>query len=225
MMGHALRVRREEDAGVVWITSRDRPAISPIGPSSVAELGAPDRLRLETCARSPGLRRGPRASPGLRRQFPGILMAAGALQLKPPLPFTPGLEGGRDRQRDRARRRGRGGRRPVITSIAHRPLMPRRRCCPRHSSSGCRAASPLAEGACSCRLQDGYHALATRAGAAGETLLVHGPGRGRPRRRRDRKAARPTVIATPRATRRSPSPARAAPTCHQTTASGLRREG
>jgi NADPH2:quinone reductase len=59
------------------------------------ELGPPERLRLETFASVPLL-------PGQLRvavhaagiNFPDILMAAGEYQLKPELPFTPGMEAG-----------------------------------------------------------------------------------------------------------------------------------
>src|SRR5204863_2101375 len=57
------------------------------------ELGPPERLRLETFAPA-------RLAPGQVRlairaagiNFPDILMAAGEYQLKPELPFTPGVE-------------------------------------------------------------------------------------------------------------------------------------
>ena len=57
------------------------------------ELGRPESLRLETFASAP-------LAPGEVRvaihaagiNFPDILMAAGEYQLKPPLPFTPGVE-------------------------------------------------------------------------------------------------------------------------------------
>jgi NADPH:quinone reductase len=57
------------------------------------ELGPPERLRLESFASRP-------LAPGEVRvavhaagiNFPDILMAAGEYQLKPPLPFTPGME-------------------------------------------------------------------------------------------------------------------------------------
>src|SRR5258705_5171874 len=57
------------------------------------ELGPPERLRLETFAPAP-------LGPGEVRvaihaagiNFPDILMAAGEYQLKPELPFTPGVE-------------------------------------------------------------------------------------------------------------------------------------
>ena len=57
------------------------------------ELGPPERLRLESFASAP-------LKPGELRvaihaagiNFPDILMAAGEYQLKPELPFTPGVE-------------------------------------------------------------------------------------------------------------------------------------
>src|SRR5436305_7836570 len=57
------------------------------------ELGPPEKLRLEQLASAP-------LNPGQVRvaihaagvNFPDILMAAGEYQLKPELPFTPGME-------------------------------------------------------------------------------------------------------------------------------------
>src|ERR1700682_1099247 len=57
------------------------------------ELGPPERLRLETFAPAqlaPGQVRVAIHAAGIN--FPDILMAAGEYQLKPPLPFTPGVE-------------------------------------------------------------------------------------------------------------------------------------
>jgi NADPH:quinone reductase len=61
------------------------------------ELGPPERLRLETFTSAP-------LKPGQVRvairaagiNFPDVLMAAGEYQLKPPLPFTPGMEAAGD---------------------------------------------------------------------------------------------------------------------------------
>src|SRR5258708_23894089 len=57
------------------------------------ELGPPERLRLETFA-SPPLGQGQLrvAVHAAGINFPDILMAAGEYQLKPELPFTPGVE-------------------------------------------------------------------------------------------------------------------------------------
>src|SRR6202051_961507 len=57
------------------------------------ELGPPERLRLETFASvplKPGELRVAIRAAGIN--FPDILMAAGEYQLKPELPFTPGVE-------------------------------------------------------------------------------------------------------------------------------------
>src|SRR6187401_1758216 len=61
------------------------------------ELGPPESLHLETFAAAP-------LAPGQVRiairaaglNFPDVLMAAGEYQLKPPLPFTPGMEAAGD---------------------------------------------------------------------------------------------------------------------------------
>src|ERR1700752_178756 len=57
------------------------------------ELGPPERLRLEevpSVPLKPGEVRGAIRAAGIN--FPDVLMAAGEYQLKPPLPFTPGVE-------------------------------------------------------------------------------------------------------------------------------------
>jgi NADPH2:quinone reductase len=61
------------------------------------ELGPPENLRLETFASVPlgqGQVRVAIRAAGIN--FPDILMAAGEYQLKPPLPFTPGVEAAGD---------------------------------------------------------------------------------------------------------------------------------
>src|ERR1700760_4695002 len=61
------------------------------------ELGPPGRLRLETFASKP-LGRG-QVRVAIRAagiNFPDVLMAAGEYQLKPELPFTPGMEAAGD---------------------------------------------------------------------------------------------------------------------------------
>src|SRR6201995_2138621 len=65
------------------------------------ELGPPSRLRLETFASKPPAPGHGRAevrvairAPGIN--FPDILVAAGESQLKPELPFTPGMESAGD---------------------------------------------------------------------------------------------------------------------------------
>jgi NADPH:quinone reductase len=61
------------------------------------ELGPPERLRLETFVTAP-LKRGEVrvAIHAAGINFPDILMAAGEYQLKPELPFTPGMEAAGD---------------------------------------------------------------------------------------------------------------------------------
>jgi NADPH2:quinone reductase len=61
------------------------------------ELGPPERLRLETFPSAPlkvGEVRVAIRAAGIN--FPDVLMAAGEYQLKPPLPFTPGMEAAGD---------------------------------------------------------------------------------------------------------------------------------
>src|SRR6476659_8649852 len=61
------------------------------------ELGPPENLRLDTFASVPlaaGQVRVAIRAAGIN--FPDILMAAGQYQLKPPLPFTPGVEAAGD---------------------------------------------------------------------------------------------------------------------------------
>jgi len=57
------------------------------------ELGPPERLRLENFPAAPLAQRQVRvAVHAAGINFPDILMAAGQYQLKPELPFTPGVE-------------------------------------------------------------------------------------------------------------------------------------
>src|SRR2546430_15546139 len=61
------------------------------------ELGPPERLRLEevpSVPLKPGEVRVAIRAAGIN--FPDVLMAAGEYQLKPPLPFTPGVEAAGD---------------------------------------------------------------------------------------------------------------------------------
>jgi len=70
---------------------------APIRAVVCRELGAPEVLRLETFASAPlaqGQVRVAVRAAGIN--FPDILMAAGEYQLKPPLPFTPGVEAAGD---------------------------------------------------------------------------------------------------------------------------------
>ena len=86
------------------------------------ELGPPENLRLETFASvplAPGQVRIAIRAAGIN--FPDILMAAGEYQLKPPLPFTPGVEAAGDVVEVNAAD-GRRGRRPRDRQDAARRL-------------------------------------------------------------------------------------------------------
>ncbi len=86
------------------------------------ELGPPESLQLESFASAP-------LAPGEVRvavqaagiNFPDVLMAAGEYQLKPPLPFTPGMEAAGDVV-EVNERRWRRGRRPGDRQDAARRL-------------------------------------------------------------------------------------------------------
>jgi NADPH:quinone reductase len=143
------------------------------------ELGPPESLRLETFASAP-------LGPGEARvaihaagiNFPDILMAAGEYQLKPPLPFTPGVEAaGEVTEVNGAAgvavgdkvilklRHGAYADEAVVTSQQLTPLP---------------AAFDYAEGATFLAAHGtAYHALIDRGQLrAGEVLLVHGAGGG-----------------------------------------------
>ncbi len=143
------------------------------------ELGLPENLRFETMERVP-------LAPGQVRvaihavgiNFPDILMVAGQYQLKPPLPFTPGVEGagevievaGADGARtgDRVIVKARFGcyaDEIVVTSDQLVPLP---------------AMFDYAQGATFLAAHGtAYHALRDRARIKpGEILLVHGAGGG-----------------------------------------------
>src|SRR6202163_1284759 len=143
------------------------------------ELGPPARLRLETFTSAP-------LAPGQARvaihaagiNFPDILMAAGEYQLKPELPFTPGMEAAGDVvEIDGAEgvavgdrvivklRHGGYADEAVVTSSQLTPLP---------------STFDYAEGATFLAAHGtAYHALVDRAQIeAGEVLLVHGAGGG-----------------------------------------------
>jgi NADPH2:quinone reductase len=143
-------------------------------------LGPPESLRLETVAAQP-------LAPGEVRvairaagiNFPDILMVAGEYQLKPQLPFTPGMEAAGDviEAGDAAPGVARGDK--VIVKLRHGG----------YADQVVVAASQLtrlpstfdyAEGATFLAAPGtASHALVDRGGlAAGEVLLVHGAGGG-----------------------------------------------
>jgi NADPH2:quinone reductase len=143
------------------------------------ELGPPEGLRLETFASvplKPGEVRVAIRAAGIN--FPDILMAAGEYQLKPPLPFTPGVEAAGDvtEVHDAADvavgdkvilklRHGAYADEAVVTPLQLTPLP---------------AAFDYAEGATFLAGHGtAYHALIDRGQLlAGEVLLVHGAGGG-----------------------------------------------
>jgi NADPH2:quinone reductase len=143
------------------------------------ELGPPENLRLETFA-SVALKSGELrvAIHAAGINFPDILMAAGEYQLKPPLPFTPGVEaaGEVSEVNDAADvavgdkvilklRHGAYADEAVVTSSQLTPLP---------------SAFDYAEGATFLAGHGtAYHALIDRGQLlAGEVLLVHGAGGG-----------------------------------------------
>ncbi|HLG82552.1 MAG TPA: NADPH:quinone oxidoreductase family protein [Bradyrhizobium sp.] len=143
------------------------------------ELGPPERLRLEQVASRP-LREG-EVRVAIRAagiNFPDILMAAGEYQLKPELPFTPGVEAAGDVvEVDGAARAAVGDR--VIVKMRHGA----------YADEAVVASAQLtrmpdnfdyAEGATFLAAHGtAYHALVDRGQlAAGEVLLVHGAGGG-----------------------------------------------
>jgi NADPH:quinone reductase len=144
------------------------------------ELGPPERLRLETFAARP-------LQPGEVRiavraagiNFPDILMAAGEYQLKPDLPFTPGVEASGEVTEvadgvsgvaagDRVIVKMRHGAYADEVVVAPSQLIPLPR------------AFDYAEGATFLAAQGtAYHALIDRGHLIpGEVLLVHGAGGG-----------------------------------------------
>jgi NADPH:quinone reductase len=144
------------------------------------ELGPPERLLLETFASQPlaaGEVRVTLRAAGIN--FPDILMAAGDYQLKPELPFVPGVEAAGvvveiadgvsgvavgDRVIVRLRH-GAYADEVVVTPPQLTPL-------PRNFDEAEGATFLAAHGT-------GYHALVDRGGLArGEVLLVHGAGGG-----------------------------------------------
>jgi NADPH2:quinone reductase len=143
------------------------------------ELGPPERLRLESFASRP-------LKPGEVRvaihaagiNFPDILMAAGEYQLKPELPFTPGVEAAGDvveidgaadvKLGDRVIVKMRHGAYADEAVVAQSQLVPLPR------------AFDYAEGATFLAAHGtAYHALIDRGQVKpGEVLLVHGAGGG-----------------------------------------------
>jgi NADPH:quinone reductase len=144
------------------------------------ELGPPERLRLETFDSKPlaaeQVRVAIRAA-GIN--FPDILMAAGEYQLKPELPFTPGMEAAGDVIEVDGAARGVAVGDKVIVKMRHGAYTDQAVVTPSQ-------LTPLpktfdyAEGATFLAAHGtAYHALIDRGQLqAGEVLLVHGAGGG-----------------------------------------------
>jgi NADPH:quinone reductase len=143
------------------------------------ELGPPESLRLETFASVP-LRSGEArvAIHAAGINFPDILMAAGEYQLKPPLPFTPGVEAaGEVTEVNHAAGVAVGDK--VILKLRHGAYADEAAVTPSQLTP-LPAAFDYAEGATFLAAHGtAYHALIDRGQLlAGEVLLVHGAGGG-----------------------------------------------
>ena len=144
------------------------------------ELGPPERLRLETFASvplKPGEVRVAIHAAGIN--FPDILMAAGEYQLKPELPFTPGVEAaGEVIEADKAADGVAAGDRVIVKmrhgAYADEAVVGPSQLIPMPSTFD------YAEGATFLAAHGtAYHALIDRGQVKpGEVLLVHGAGGG-----------------------------------------------
>jgi NADPH:quinone reductase len=143
------------------------------------ELGPPERLRLETFAPAqlaPGQVRVAIHAAGIN--FPDILMAAGEYQLKPELPFTPGVEAaGEVTEVSGAAGIAVGDR--VIVKMRHGAYTDEAVLAPSQLTP-LPSTFDYAEGATFLAAHGtAYHALIDRGQVrAGEVLLVHGAGGG-----------------------------------------------
>jgi NADPH2:quinone reductase len=143
------------------------------------ELGPPERLRLETFASAalkPGEMRVAIHAAGIN--FPDILMAAGEYQLKPELPFTPGVEAaGEVIEVNGAAGTAVGDR--VIVKMRHGAYADEAVVTPMQTIP-LPQAFDFAEGATFLAAHGtAYHALIDRGRLEpGEVLLVHGAGGG-----------------------------------------------
>jgi len=144
------------------------------------ELGPPERLRLETFASAvlkPGEMRVAIRAAGIN--FPDILMAAGEYQLKPELPFTPGMEAaGEVIEVDKAAEGIAIGDR-VIVKMRHGAYADEAVVAPMQAIP-LPSTFDFAEGATFLAAHGtAYHALIDRGQLKpGEVLLVHGAGGG-----------------------------------------------
>jgi NADPH2:quinone reductase len=144
------------------------------------ELGPPEKLRLESFASAPlaaGQVRVAIHAAGIN--FPDILMAAGEYQLKPELPFVPGMEAaGEVTEVDGAARGVAAGGR-VIVKLRHGGYADEAVVTPSQLTP-LPSTFDYAEGATFLAAHGtAYHALVDRAQIKpGEVLLVHGAGGG-----------------------------------------------
>ena len=144
------------------------------------ELGPPERLRLESFPSQP-------LAPGQVRvairaagiNFPDILMAAGEYQLKPELPFTPGMEAAGDVTEVGAEARGIAVGDKVIVKMRHGAFTDEAVVTPSQLTP-LPSTFDYAEGATYLAGHGtAYHALIDRGRVEpGEVLLVHGAGGG-----------------------------------------------
>jgi NADPH2:quinone reductase len=144
------------------------------------ELGPPERLRLETFAAAPlgeGQVRVAIRAAGIN--FPDILMAAGEYQLKPPLPFTPGVEAAGDVIEVDGAAKGVAVGDRVIVKLRHGAYADEAVVTPSQTIPLPRVFD-YAEGATFLAAHGtAYHALIDRGRVEpGEVLLVHGAGGG-----------------------------------------------
>jgi NADPH:quinone reductase len=144
------------------------------------ELGPPESLRLETVAAAPlaqGQVRVAIQAAGIN--FPDILMAAGQYQLKPPLPFTPGMEAAGDVVEVDDAARGFAVGDKVIVKLRHGAYADEAVVAPSQLMP-LPSTFDYAEGATFLAAHGtAYHALIDRGRIQpGEVLLVHGAGGG-----------------------------------------------
>jgi NADPH2:quinone reductase len=144
------------------------------------ELGPPESLRLETFASAPlaqGQVRVAIHAAGIN--FPDILMAAGEYQLKPPLPFTPGVEAAGDVIEADSAVQGVAIGDKVIVKLRHGAYADEIVVTPSQLAA-LPSTFDYAEGATFLAAHGtAYHALIDRAQVQpGEVLLVHGAGGG-----------------------------------------------
>jgi NADPH2:quinone reductase len=144
------------------------------------ELGPPESLRLESFASRPlatGEVRVALRAAGIN--FPDILMAAGEYQLKPELPFTPGMEAAGDVVEIGGEVSGVALGDRVIAKLRHGAYADEAVVTPSQLTR-LPSSFDYAEGATFLAAHStAYHALVDRGQLkAGETLLVHGAGGG-----------------------------------------------